>query len=299
MAHEHNHIEYSDNLNKAFIIGISLNIVFVLIEVAAGLVTNSLALLTDAGHNLTDVGSLVLSLTAFKFAKIKADEKYTYGYKKTTIFASLINAVILLVAVGAILWEAVGRFNNPVEIQGFTVAIVAFVGILINSFTAYLFFKDKDKDLNIKGAYLHLFADALVSVGVVVGGIVIYYTGITWIDPVLSIIIAIVILAGTFGLLKDSIHLSLDGVPKNIHIDDVVRTAVAMDGVIGFHHIHIWAISSIETALTGHLVVSKDLTTEQINSITKELKHELEHLNIHHSTIEVETQDFKCDQENC
>jgi cobalt-zinc-cadmium efflux system protein len=302
MTNEHNHNHGTreiTNINKAFIVGICLNLLFVIIEVVAGFRTNSLALFTDAGHNLTDVGSLLLSLFAFSLVKIKPNKSYTYGYKKTTILASLINAVILLVAVGAILWETISRFGKPVEIHGDTVAMVAFAGIVVNSVSAFLFFKDKEKDLNIKGAYLHLLADALVSMGVVIGGVVIYYTKFYWIDPVLSIIIAMVILYSTWGLLKNSLRLSLDGVPENVDIQKVTEEVSNVKNVKDFHHLHIWAISTTQNALTGHLVVANHLTNEEVTEIKGIIKHKLEHLNIQHTTLETEFEDEQCKEPNC
>jgi len=297
-GHHHN-TELHDNINRAFIIGIVLNAAFVVVEIIAGFSNNSLALLTDAGHNLSDVGSLLLSLIAFKLAKVKSNDRFTYGYKKTTILASLFNAVILLTAVGAILWEAVNRFSSPREIQGFSVAIVALIGIAINSVTAFMFFRNRKKDLNIKGAYLHLFADALVSLGVVIGGIIMYYTGLYWIDPVLSIIIGVVILYGTFGLLKDSLKLSLDAVPENVEIEKVKSVFIETVGIKDFHHIHIWAISTSQNAMTVHVVVDEKLTSSEITALKCKLKHELEGLNIHHLTVETEIEIDCCNEIEC
>ncbi len=286
--HGHNHNALPAHIGRAFTIGILLNLAFVSIEFIVGLSLGSLSLLTDAGHNLSDVGSLALSLAAFRLSALKPRKQYTYGFKKTTILASLFNAILLLVVVGAILVEAIGRFRHPVHIPGMQVAIVAFAGIIINGISALLFFRDKDKDLNIKGAYLHLFADALVSVGVVIGGIIIYYTDVQWIDPLLSMIIAGVILFSTYGLLKDSIRMSLDGIPKNIEMDKVQSAAMSIRGVVAFQHIHIWAMSTTENALTGHLIVQYNLNETEIDSIKCNLKHKLEHLNIVHSTLETD-----------
>lgn len=297
-GHHHN-TELHDNINRAFIIGIVLNAAFVVVEVIAGFSNNSLALLTDAGHNLSDVGSLLLSLIAFKLAKVKSNDRFTYGYKKTTILASLFNAVILLTAVGAILWEAVNRFSSPREIQGFSVAIVALIGIAINSVTAFMFFRNRKKDLNIKGAYLHLFADALVSLGVVIGGIIMYYTGFYWIDPILSIIIGVVILYGTFGLLKDSLKLSLDAVPENVEIEKVKSVILNSAGIKDFHHIHIWAISTSQNAMTVHIVIDSNITGPELNVLKCKLKNDLISLNIHHLTIEIETELDCCIEMEC
>ena len=285
--HNHQHHNLPENINRAFIAGIVLNVVFVAIEFFAGFFYESLSLVTDAGHNLSDVGSLAISLAALKLSALKPRKQYTYGFKKTTILASLFNAILLLVVVGAILTEAVNRFSHPVPVPGIPVAIVAFAGILINGITALFFFKAKEKDLNIKGAYLHLLADALVSGGVVIGGLLLYYTGLLWVDALLSVIIAMVILFSTYGLLKDSLRLSLDGVPKNVDMVKVLEAAKSVPGVVAFHHIHIWALSTTENALTAQVVVQPELKEPDIEVIRKALKHQLAHLNIVHCTLEI------------
>ncbi len=299
MEHNHNHSPKLENLSRAFLIGIVLNLAYVIIQVIIGLKINSLSLLSDAGHNFLDVGGLALSLLAFKLAKSKATEKYTYGYKKASIIISLLNAVILLISIGAIGYEAIFRFQNPEPIPGKIIAIIAVIGIFINGISAFMFFRDKDKDINVKSAFLHLMSDALVSLGLVIGGITIFYTHLYWIDPLLSIIVCVVIMFSTWSLLKGSIRLSLDGVPENIDFSKVEQVAKSIDGVLDFHHIHIWAISTTDNALTGHLVVSKDLTNEQTNAIKHKLKHELEHLNIGHVTIEIEIGVKNCEDEKC
>jgi cobalt-zinc-cadmium efflux system protein len=298
-THHHEHAATLKNVNTAFIVGISLNFLFVVVEVSVGLYIHSLSLLSDAGHNLADVGALALSLLAFRLLKVKSNEHYTYGYRKTSILVALFNAMILLISIGAILYEAAHRFLNPEPIAGGSIAIVAGIGILINSVTALLFLRDKDKDINIKSAYLHLMSDAIVSLGLVVGGIVIYYTQWFWIDSVLSCVIAIVILLSTWRLMKDSLRLSLDGVPENIHIIDIKATALQLKGVKDFHHIHVWAISTSENALTGHLVLDLGLNKEEEQKIKHELKHQLEHLNIHHITLETEPENETCGKEVC
>lgn len=297
--HNHGKAVALTNVNRAFIIGISLNLAYVVIQVFIGLKINSLSLLSDAGHNFLDVGALALSLLAFKLTKAKVTEKYTYGYKKSSILISLLNAIILLISIGAIGYEAFFRFQNPQPMPGLTIAVIAFIGIIINGSSAFLFFKDKDKDINVKSAFLHLMSDALVSLGLVIGGIIIYYTHLYWIDPLLSIIICGVIIVSTWSLLKDSLRLSLDGVPKNVNIDKVKLTATNMKGVLNFHHLHIWAVSTTENALTGHLTVSKDLTQEQISKLKYDIKHELEHQNIGHCTIEIETEEENCEDIKC
>lgn len=291
-SHQHSHTINAKSLNKAFIIGIVLNLAFVVIEFAAGFWFDSLALLSDAGHNLSDVVSLVLALLAFRLAKVKANERYTYGYKKSTILVSLLNAVILLVAVGAIVIESIHKLSNPAVVPGGAIAWVAGVGVLINAFTAFLFMKDKEKDLNVKGAYLHMAADALVSVGVLVAGIVISRTGWYIIDPIIGLIVAVVILISTWNLLHDSLRLTLDGVPTSINSQQVVESIRALPGVDDIHHIHIWAISTTENALTAHIVLKQ---AEDMQEVKHLIRHRLEDFGIGHATLEFEVPGEHCE----
>ncbi len=296
--HDHQHLTLS-TVNRAFIIGIVLNIIFVVIEVLAGFWYDSLALLSDAGHNFSDVIALVIALLAFKLLDIAPNKQYTYGYRRTTILAALANALLLLVAVGMILWESIARFQEPVAVDGSTTAIVAGIGILINGFTAWLFLKDKEKDLNIKGAYLHMLADTLVSVGVVISGLVILYTKWYWVDTAMSLIIVAVILLSTWNLLKDSLKLSLDGVPANLDAPTIEQDIAGMNGVLSVHHVHVWGLSTTENALTAHLVLNSDCTFEQAAQIKKEIKHHLRHKNIQHATLEVERDGEGCSDPTC
>ena len=291
-SHQHSHAINAESLNKAFIIGIVLNLAFVVIEFAAGFWFDSLALLSDAGHNLSDVVSLVLALLAFRLAKVKANERYTYGYKKSTILVSLLNAVILLVAVGAIVIESIHKLNNPAVVPGGAIAWVAGVGVLINAFTAFLFMKDKEKDLNVKGAYLHMAADALVSVGVLVAGIVISRTGWYIIDLIIGLIVAVVILISTWNLLHDSLRLTLDGVPTSIDSQKVVKAIRALPGVDDVHHIHIWAISTTENALTAHIVLKQPEGMQEVKHL---IRHRLEDFGIGHATLEFEVPGEHCE----
>lgn len=273
-------------LRKAFMAGIILNIAFVCIEFTAGVILGSVALISDAGHNLSDVISLSLALLAFRLARGKATDKYTYGRKRSTIIVSLTNACILLIAIGIILYESIEKLMHPQPIPGGVVAWVAGAGIIINAFTAWLFIRHKDKDLNIKGAYLHMAADALVSVGVVVAGLIIKFTGWYRIDPVIGIIIAVVIFISTWGLLKDSIRLSLDGVPPGIDFNEITKAiATSDDRIINVHHIHIWAISTTENALTAHLTLNSMDGADSIKQNTKSL---LRNYGIDHTTLEFE-----------
>ena len=294
MEHNHQHTPVITNLNRAFIIGITINLLYVVIEFVAGLYLDSLALITDAGHNLTDVASLAMAMLAFRLAKVKSNEKFTYGYRKSTILVSLINSVVLFVAIGGILWESIGRLHNPVVVQGAPIAMVAGIGILINAISAFLFFKEKESDLNIKGAYLHLMADAAVSLGVVVSGLLIFFFQLYWLDLVVSFAIVAVIFHSTWNLFKDSLTLTLDGVPRGIKLDEVVAEIKQVEGVIDVHHLHVWAISSSQNAMTAHIIVACDTNMETQNRIKNTIKHELEHVNIQHATLEFETENDNC-----
>lgn len=299
MEHEHpghDHHHEITSLNKAFIIGIVLNTGFVVVEFVAGFWYNSLGLISDAGHNLGDVASLVLAMLAFRLAKMQSNTKYTYGYKKSTILVSLLNAVILLVAVGFILGESVEKLFHPSPVDGDAVAWVAGVGVIINAVTAWLFMKDKEKDLNVKGAYLHMAADALVSVGVVVSGILIQYTGWFVIDPLIGIAIAVMIVVSTWGLLRDSLRLSLDGVPTGTDYEKIGEIISSVPGVKSYHHMHIWALSTTETALTVHLVIDD---TKLMEIVKCSLKHELAEAGIRHATLEFELPGILCEGDCC
>lgn len=300
MKHRHTHSPLHHpaitSLNRAFLIGIGLNLFFVGAEFIAGFWYNSLGLLSDAGHNLSDVVSLVLAMLAFRLAKVHPTARYTYGYKKSTILASLINAVILLVAVGVILAESIAKLIHPRPVEGEAIAWVAGIGVVINALTAWLFMKEKDKDLNVKGAYLHMAADALVSVGVVVAGIVISYTGWYIIDPIIGLVIAVIIVYSTWGLLHDSIRLSLDGVPTGLEIGKIEEIIGSVAGVKSLHHIHIWPISTTETALTSHIRIEDPARMEEIKH---RIKCRLAALGISHATLEFETSVESCGEETC
>lgn len=298
MAHEHHHHHNHNitSLNKAFTIGILLNTGFVAAEFTAGFWYNSLGLISDAGHNLGDVASLVLAMLAFRLAKVHSNSRYTYGYKKSTILVSLLNAVILLVAVGFILGESIHKLFQPRPVDGDAIAWVAGIGVLINAATAWLFLRDKEKDLNVKGAYLHMAADTLVSIGVVLSGIIIQHTGWYIVDPLIGIGIAIIIIWSTWGLLRDSLRLSLDGVPATTDYEAIGSLISSTPGITSFHHLHIWALSTTETALTVHIIVP-DL--QQIETIKCTLKQRLYHAGIQHVTLEPETPGQPCEKKCC
>ncbi|MFC2102024.1 cation diffusion facilitator family transporter [Bacteroidota bacterium] len=292
----HNHTGSSDlsGVNRAFIVGITLNLLFVVIEFGAGFFINSLALISDAGHNLSDVASLALAMLAFRLAKVKPNQTFTYGLRKSTILISLLNAVILLIVIGAIAWESIARLKEPQIIQGDYMAIVAGIGIVINTITALLFFKNRKKDLNIKGAFLHLAADALVSLGVVVAGIVIGFTAWYWLDTAVSIGIVCVILISTWGLLRDSTILALDGVPRGINLEKVKIAILSAKEIKDVHHIHVWAMSTTENALTAHIVVANDFPLSSFEPLKTEIQQALLNSGIQHSTLEIELAGEPC-----
>lgn len=298
-SHHHGPITLT-SVNRAFIIGAVLNAGYVVVEFSLGIYYNSLALMADAGHNLSDVAGLLVSLLAFRLARVRQTPTYTYGYRKSTVLASLTNAVILLVTIGAILWESVQRFRHPEPIAGGPVAWIAGLGILVNTVSALLFFRDKDHDLNVRGAYLHLAADALVSLGVVAAGIIIQYTGWVWLDPVIGLVVATVILGSTWRLLADSVRLSLDGVPAEIDLTAVMADLRAVSGVRDVHHVHVWAMSTTENALTAHLVLQPGLTDTDETTLKADVRHRLLHRNIGHATLETEVvADNECGAETC
>lgn len=296
MSHEHHHHHHhsvgaAESLSRAFIIGIAINIVYIIAEAGVGLWQGSMGLLADAGHNLGDVASLALSLLAIKLYQKAATKEYTYGYKKSTILVSLVNAVILLIAVGGIVVESINKFINPEPLEGFTVAIVAGIGVIVNGITAYLFTDHKEKDLNVKGAYLHMAMDALVSLGVVIAGIVIHYTGWYIIDPVIGFVVAVIIVKSTWSLMTDSLRLSMDGVPESVDIERVEKCIAETAGVRSFHHLHVWAISTTDNALTVHVVPDNIADME---SVKCSLKEALKGCGINHATIEFETKECGC-----
>ena len=293
--HHHHHHVAADNgqMRKVLWAAIILNLLFVGIEAGVGLWQNSLSLLSDAGHNLSDVFSLVLVVVGLHLVKVHSNERYTYGYKKSTILISLANALLLLVAVGVIVAESVHKLREPAAIDGAVISWTAGVGILINGLTTLLLMRGQKGDLNIRGAFLHMAADTLVSIGVVISGIVIKHTGWFVIDPIVSIVIAVVILVGTWELLRDSMRLALDGVPEGIEVDEVAQTMSQVDHVTDVHHLHIWAMSTTENALTAHVVVDDE---HEASNVRKALKESLHEHGITHATIEIESDSDCCDK---
>jgi cobalt-zinc-cadmium efflux system protein len=287
------HTHKLSDYNRMFAAGVLLNVIFVAVEAGYGIVAGSLALIADAGHNLSDVLSLLLAWGANLLAAKSATARRTYGFRKVTIIASLASALVLLVALGGITWEAIGRFVNPRPVSGQVVIVVASIGVVINSLTAMLFYRGQKVDLNIRGAFLHMAADAGVSLGVIIAGILISLRGWEWIDPVISLAIVVVILIGTWGLLRDSLNYAIDAVPAGIDIAKVKEYLTGIGCVSDLHDLHIWPLSTTEVALTVHLVVSDDALN---NKLLGEIQQQLhERFGIEHSTIQVEKQDMEND----
>ena len=284
MAHNHSHtITSSNEINRSFMIGIALNVSYVIVEIIYGFRNNSTSLLSDAAHNVGDVSGLLLAFLAFKLQTIKPSKIFSYGLKKGSIVTSFINSILLAFAIGAIAWEGVHKILNPSPLSGITIMWVALMGVVINFVSALLFKRNQKEDLNIKAAYWHLMADALVSFGVVISGIVIQYTNYYALDGIMAIVIAIVVLFSSWSLFKDSAIAILDGVPNTINTEEIAVHLLEVKGVISVHHIHIWGISTNENALTAHVVVDN---LQKLPQIKASLKEELEEHNINQSTLE-------------
>lgn len=273
-----------------------MNFIFVIAEFTVGYISNSIGLMSDAGHNLSDVASMGLALFACILATRHANGKYTYGYKKSTILVSVANAVILLVAVALIMIESISKIIRPENVEGDWIIITAAIGVLINGFTTWLFNKDRKKDLNIKATYMHMLADTLVSVGVIISGVAIKFTGWNIIDPIIGLVIALIILHSTWDILRESIRLALDGTPEQFDIEDISSRMQSVEGVENVHHIHIWAISTTEYALTAHVVIS---SLNDLPAIKAKLKEVLDEAGIRHSTLEFEDAAHRCQDETC
>jgi len=288
-GHDHSqdgHAHGPARYDRAFAIGITLNLGFVAAEFAFGFISQSLALIADAGHNLSDVAGLLIAWFAAWLARRPATPLRTYGYRRASILAALANAVLLIVAVVWIAGEAVQRFFDPQPVASMTVIAVAAIGVVINTATALLFMRGRHNDINIQGAFLHMAADAAVSVGVVIAGVLILYTNWLWLDPAISIVIALVILWSTWSLARDSVNLSLDMVPSRIQRDEIEAFLASLPGVSGVHHLHIWAMSTTEVALTVHLVrPGASLDDEFLKRAADELKHRF---GIVHATFQIE-----------
>lgn len=284
-GHSHHHHHPPGQFNRAFGVGIALNLGFVVVEAVFGFTANSMALLADAGHNFADVLGLVVAWVGGMMAQSGSSPRFTYGLKKASILAALINALFLLVAVGAIGAEAVRRLLHPASTQGGIVMVVAAIGILVNGATALLFSRGHH-DINIRGAFLHMAGDAAVSVAVVIAGLLILWTGQRWIDPAMSLIVAVVILWGSVGLLKESVWMSLAGVPSGIDVAQVQLALAALDGVDAVHDLHVWPLSTTETALTAHIVTPRADYPDALLAAARAVLHDRFH--IEHCTIQVE-----------
>lgn len=285
-GHDHAHGMAPRRLDRAMMIGVGLNLAFVAVEVFFGLVSQSLALVADAGHNASDVLGLLLAWGADLLARRPPTRKYTWGLRRSTIYAAFLNAVLLLVACGGILWEAWHRLTAPHTVAGPTMIAVAAVGVVVNSLTALLFLRGHD-DANVRGAFLHMAADAVISLGVVVAGIAILVTGLSWIDPVVSILITLVIVAGTWGLFTESVDLALDAVPRGIDINAVEEALASTPGVAGVHDLHVWGTSTSETSLTAHLAVPDGTDHGAVLAAAERVLRE--RFRITHTTIQVES----------
>jgi len=284
--HHHHHLPSPEGHGRAFALAIGLNLAFVIVEFTYGFIAHSTALMADAGHNLSDVLGLMLAWGAAVLAKSAPKGRYTYGLRGSSILAALGNGLLLMVACGAIAWEAVQRIAEPAPVAGATVSIVAAIGVVINGFSAWLFLAGSKGDLNIRGAYLHMAADAALSLGVVISGLAIMYSGWTWIDPVVSLVIVVVIVLGTWSLLRESVQLSMAAVPPNVDAGKVQAFLAGQPGVTGVHDLHIWALSTTETALTAHLVIPGGYPGDAaLDAIEHTLREEYA---IHHSTLQVE-----------
>jgi cobalt-zinc-cadmium efflux system protein len=284
-GHGHHHPAPGDN-GRAFLLSIVLNAGFVAIEFVYGFIANSTALMADAGHNLSDVLGLMLAWGAALLAKSAPTRRFTYGLRGSSILAALFNGLLLMVACGAIGWEAVLRFAHPQAVAGTTVSIVAAVGVLVNGFSAWLFMAGSKDDINVRGAYLHMAADAALSLGVVVAGLVVMSTGWTWLDPAVSLVIVVIIVAGTWSLLKESLQMVLAGVPASVDATQVTAFLTSQTGVSEVHDVHIWAMSTTETALTAHLVMPGGYPGDA--AIDHIVEHLREDFAIHHCTLQVE-----------
>jgi cobalt-zinc-cadmium efflux system protein len=285
-CHDHGHAHAPADYGRAFAIGIALNLGFVAVETVFGFIANSMSLLADAGHNLSDVLGLVVAWAGAVMARRAASPRFTYGLKKAPILAALANSLFLLIAVGAIGAEAVRRLFHPSPTEGGTVIAVAAAGIVVNGLTAWLFARGREHDINIRSAYMHMAADAAVSAAVVFAGAVILWTGQQWVDPVMSLAVSIVILWGSIGLLKESVWMSLAGVPIGIDVDQVEAELAQLDGVETVHDLHVWPLSTTETALTAHLVAPHVASTDELLQTARSMLHE--RFRIEHCTLQIE-----------
>lgn len=293
-SHSHEHSHGVSNISTAFFIALILNVWFVALELFYGFHINSLALLSDAWHNTMDILNLILSGVALWIGKFSATKKYTYGYKRWSILSALLNSILLIFTACFILYEAIIRIYHPVTIEWVTMMIIAGIGIFVNGISGLILMNWGKEDINIKSAYLHMLGDAWVSLGVVIAGGLILLTGYTIIDPIISIIVSIIMIWSVIWILRESFRMSFDGMPSSLDREDIEQCILDTAGVISFHHLHIWPLSTTENALTVHILIESEFDMVQVK---KEIRHLLEHENIHHSTIEIEY--HPCWKENC
>lgn len=296
--HHHHHTEQLSGLNAVYVISIAANLLYVIVEALVGFRSGSLGLLSDAGHNLGDVFSLALAMTAFKLSFSHGNKRFTYGYRKASVLISLLNAVLLLAVVGAIILESIHKFRSADTAvpDGAVISWTAAVGIIVNGITAFLLMKQQKHDINTRGAFLHMVSDALVSVGVVISGIVIGLTGWSAIDPLISLVIAAVILFSTVRLLAESFRMSIDAVPEGMDIDGICSMMRSVEGVTDVHHVHIWSISTTQAAMTAHVAID-DIS--RMDAIRSTLKHKLFECGISHATLEIESSLSPCGEHDC
>ena len=294
--HTTHHHHGATAMKWKLIVCAGLNLLFVVVEAIVGLSVNSVGLLSDAGHNLGDVLAILLSLLALYTTQTAANEHFTYGYKKLSILLSLINAVILLVAVGGIVVESVTRLMRPVSVSGTAVSLTAGVGIIINGFTTLLLYGERKHDVNMRGVFLHMLTDTMVSAGVVLSGLIIALTDIVWIDPAISLMISVIIIISTYKLLKESVFLSIDAVPANVDVREIEKNIKNLPNVIGLHHLHVWAISTSDNAATIHVVIG-DMSL--LESTKRQIKNIFADNNVKHCTVELETSNYHCHDLEC
>jgi len=288
----HTHAPLPKDMNTAFKVAIALNIAYVLIEAGSGLACGSLALLADAAHNLTDVAGLLMAWGAVLAAQKPGNGSYTYGYGRATILAALVNALVIMLGVGAVILEAVQRLASPTPVAAGFVMGVAALGIAVNAGTALLFFKQRHGDLNAEGAFLHMMTDAAVSLGVVLGGGIVLFTGWAWVDPAVAVIVSLMVALATYSLLKASLRLTLDGVPTSVNRNAVQAWLASQPGISSVHDLHIWALSTTKNALTAHLVMPQGPADERfLSTLAEELESQF---NIHHTTIQLEANETAC-----
>ncbi|EMF83334.1 cation diffusion facilitator family transporter [Leptospira weilii serovar Topaz str. LT2116] len=302
--HSHNHSYdphdyHPQSVGKSLVIAMFFNLVYAGIEAGIGLWSGSLALLSDAGHNLMDVSSLLLAWIAIKLQERGPSPGFTYGWKKSSILVSLLNSILIFGTVGFIIYESIEKLSRPTPVPGGMVAAVAFVGVLVNFSSSFLFRKSKNEDVNMKGAYLHLLADGLVSLGVIVSGLLIQWLGFLWIDPIVGLLVGLVILYGNIPLFRQSLRLSLDSTPDTIRSEIVESELKSIEGVLNIHHIHIWSLSTTENALTAHLVLKNGLSSDHQRIIKYKAREILKGLKIAHVTLETEDERENCGQVDC